>query len=96
MAYDKPYEPSPNSGSLLASKSKKSEKSPDYYGDITLDVSSLNLTNGKGKVRLSGWKKVSKAGKAYLSLQVSPVQEQDYPKEVVRQDQHIDDDDIPF
>jgi hypothetical protein len=95
MAYDKPYEVPPNGGSLLASKSKKSEKSPDYWGDINLDVSKLGLSNGKGKVRISGWKRKTKSGATFLSLQLSVSQEQqDFPKEVNRNEEL--DDDIPF
>jgi hypothetical protein len=95
MKYDKPYEAPPNSGSLMASKSKKTEKSPDYWGDITLDVSKLGLPNGKGKVRISGWKRQSKTGSTFLSLQLAPMQEQqDFPKENKKEE--IEDDDIPF
>lgn len=94
MKYDKPYEAPPNSGTLMASKSKKTEKSPDYWGDVTLDVSKLGLQDGKGKVRLSGWKKQSKTGTTFLSLQLAPQQEQqDMPRENKIQEM---DDDIPF
>jgi len=94
MKYDKPFVPQPNSGSLMASKSKKSEMSPDYWGEIALDVSKLGLPDGKGKVRISGWKKKSKAGSTFLSLQLAPVQEQqDMPKETKIEEM---DDDIPF
>ena len=94
MKYDTPYVLPANSGTLKASKSKKSEKSPDYWGEINLDASKLGLSNGKGMIRISGWKKVSKAGATYLSLQVAPSQEQqDMPRENKIEEM---DDDIPF
>ena len=93
--YSKSQEDYPNSGTLNASKSKKSEKSPDYWGDLNIDVSKLNLPNGKGKVRISGWKRKSNSGNTFLSLQLSPPQEQqDFPQ--VDKKQEFNDDDIPF
>ena len=98
MAYDKPFEPKPNTGSLRQTKEKRMETSPDYFGDILIDVSTLDLVNGVGKVRLSGWKKKSKAtGEPYLSLSVSPVkQQQEAPQKPKSTSLNDMDDDIPF
>ena len=98
MAYDKPYESKPNTGILNSSKSKKTESSPDYFGDLTLDISRLGLTNGKGKVKIFGRKKVSKMGNTYLELSLVAIEEQqDFPKPVQREPQNnIEEDDIPF
>ena len=64
------YEPKPNTGSLFANKEKKSPQSPDYQGDILVDVSSLEVVNGVAKVKIAGWKKTSAKGLVYLSLAV--------------------------
>ena len=58
----------PNSGALFAQAVKKSEKSPDYWGDITITVKDFQIENGQIKIALSGWKKTSKAGKQFLSI----------------------------
>jgi uncharacterized protein (DUF736 family) len=64
------YEPKPNTGSLFANKEKKSPQSPDYQGDILVDVSTLEVVNGVAKIKLAGWKKTSAKGLVYLSLSV--------------------------
>lgn len=73
--YDTPYvfKPIADNGNLRASKTKRTEMSPDYYGIIALDLE--NLTNIKEQdgltiVKLSGWKKKDKAGNVYLSIAV--------------------------
>jgi len=55
-----PYEPREGSGVLFPEKEKKSEKSPDFKGNI--------LIGGK-PLRLAGWKKIGKRG-PFLSLSV--------------------------
>ena len=72
MAYDKPFEQKPNTGSLFHTKEKKSEKSPDYFGDVLVNVNDIEPdANGYFKLRLSGWKNVSeKTGTVYLSLKL--------------------------
>lgn len=70
MAYDKPYTPRPNSGSLFANKVKTKPMSPDYNGDLLIDVNSLEVVNGTAKVRLAGWKKTAPSGMTYLSIAI--------------------------
>ena len=90
------YEPKPNTGSLFANKEKKSPQSPDYQGDILVDVSTLEVINGVAKVKLAGWKKTSAKGLVYLSLSVDtfkPKAAQEQPRQRSVADEQ---DDIPF
>ena len=94
MAYDKPYEPKPNTGSLFANKEKTKPMSPDYQGNILIDVSKLEVVNGVATVKLSGWKKTSASGLVYLSLAVDTFK----PKTAAKPAASVADmdDDIPF
>lgn len=68
------FEQKPDSGRLMASQSKRTPNSPDYWGEIAInvkDMSNVKVENGLYIFRLSGWKKRSKAGATYLSLSVS-------------------------
>lgn len=65
----------PNKGTLNVSKSKKSEKAPDWYGDIKIDPSYLeNLIpdqDGLLVVKLSAWDRTyPSTGNKFLSLAV--------------------------
>jgi len=67
------YKPYKDSGKLNASKSKKSDKSPDYWGDIAINLKDLNnvqVVDGLHVFKLSGWKKVSKSGNTFLSIAI--------------------------
>jgi len=55
-----PYEPREGSGVLFPEKEKKSEKAPDFKGNIML---------GGKQVRIAGWKKQGQRG-TFISLQV--------------------------
>lgn len=96
MAYDKKYEykPYPDSGTLRASKTKKGAKSPDYFGDLAIDLKDLEgiqTIDGLTCVRLSGWKKQDKSGNTFLSLSINRrQQDSDAPK------RKHEDDAIPF
>lgn len=73
--YDTPYvfKPVPDNGNLRASKTKRTEMSPDYYGVISIDLenlSNIKKENGLTIVKLSGWKKKDKSGNTYLSIAV--------------------------
>lgn len=56
-----------NSGALFTNDRKQDENHPDLNGTINIE--------GK-EYWLSGWKKKSKAGKAFLSLSARPKDEQ--------------------
>lgn len=91
------FEHRKDSGRLMASQSKRSEKSPDYWGEIAIDVKDMTKVqteNGLHIFRLNGWKKTSKAGKVYLSLSVDRY----IPKgeEPQRHSSVEDDSDVPF
>lgn len=65
----------PNSGALFPNDRKLHEKSPDFQGDVQVEVSLLqdmmkNAENGLVKIRLGGWRKESSRG-WFVSLKVS-------------------------
>jgi hypothetical protein len=63
-----------DSGMLNASKSKKNADSPDYWGEICInveDMTKVTLTpDGYYVFPLSGWKKISKAGNTFLAISI--------------------------
>ena len=93
------YTPRPNTGSLFANKVKKHPKSPDYSGDLLIDVSTLEIVDGVATVKLAGWKKTSSTGSTFLSLSVDTFKPD--PSRVKPMKPNPDsaadlDDDIPF
>ena len=63
-----------DSGVLFSAKVKKHEKSPDFNGNISIDVNDLTaVEKGDGFLtfKLSGWKKKDSNGNTYLSISVS-------------------------
>lgn len=54
-----------NRGSFFINEDKKTDKAPDYSGTLNVE--------GK-EYRLAGWKRESKNGKKFLSLQISEPQ----------------------
>ncbi len=50
---------------MLFKRAKKSEKQPDYVGEIEIPPGL------EGRKEVSLWKRTSKAGKVYLSIKVS-------------------------
>ena len=67
------FKPRKDSGSLRATTSKRSEKSPDYWGDIAVDLrdqTNLRVVDGLTIIRVNGWKKADRSGKTFLSLAV--------------------------
>jgi hypothetical protein len=83
-----------DSGILLAATSKRSEKAPDYFGEIVIDLSNKTKLDKQGDlliVKLSGWKKKSKAGNTFLSLAVDRF----VPKNQAEPKNDMDED-IPF
>lgn len=83
-----------DSGALMAVKVKKSEKSPDYFGEIVIDLANLTKIEQDGKVytvKLSGWKRRSKNGDVFLSLAV----DRWVPKTAPKAKDDLDED-VPF
>jgi uncharacterized protein (DUF736 family) len=76
MAYDKPYEEKPNTGSFFANKTKTNPKAPDYRGKILLDLSTFDVVNGTITVELAGWKQTAKSGLTYLQIKAQKPREQ--------------------
>ena len=97
---DKQYKPYPDSGSLRASQTKKGPKSPDYWGNIAInlkDLTNIQTVDGLTVVKLSGWKKQDKQGKTYLSISVDRFVPEQRNAPAARQDDGLDDgSDIPF
>ena len=90
------YKPYPDSGKLMASATKKGAKSPDYWGEIAVnlkDATNIHTEDGLTIIKLSGWKKQDRNGKTYLSLGVNR-----YVPEgkVSPERQNEPDDEIPF
>ena len=96
------FQAKPDTGSMFATQSKKTPKSPDYFGNIALnmkDLTNIKTENGLVIVKLSGWKKVSKSGKTYLSVAVDrfvPNTQGGVRQESQAQSFPDDDSDIPF
>ncbi len=97
MTDKKEYKPYPDSGSLRATISKRTPMSPDYWGNIAInlnDSTNIKTEDGLTIIKLSGWKKVDSSGKTYLSVSVDrfvPAAAQaPAPKP------HVADDDVPF
>jgi hypothetical protein len=84
----------PNTGALFAVKTKTNPKAPDYSGDILIDLSSMNVKDGKVEVRLAGWKRQTKNGAVFLSLMVDKYEKKEV-KTPAQQIQEMDDD-VPF
>jgi len=86
-----------DSGSLNASKSKKGQNSPDYWGEICIDTKNMaNVTktpDGHYVFQISGWKKMSKAGNTYLSIAIKRKSQNDVNQASPKDDMN---DDIPF
>ena len=96
------YQAKPDTGSMFATQTKKTPKSPDYFGTIHLnmkDLTNIKTEDGLTVVKISGWKKVAKNGKTFLSLAVDrfvPQQQGGVRQENQAQDFPADDSDVPF
>jgi hypothetical protein len=96
------YQAKPDSGSLFATQSKKTPKSPDYFGTFHInlkDLTNIKTEDGLTVIKISGWKKVAKNGKTFLSLAVDrfvPQQQGSTRQENQAQEFPADDSDIPF
>lgn len=66
----------PNTGSLMPSTIRNSDKSPDFWGEIKVERALLKdmMDKADGElvtIKLSAWKRESKAGNRFLSLAVN-------------------------
>ena len=89
------FEHRKDSGRLMASTTKKHEKSPDYWGEIAIDVKDLTKVeqvNGLFVFKINGWKKKTKTGSTYLSIAVDRF----IPKTEARPVAKQEDEDFPF
>lgn len=93
------YKPRPDSGVIRSVDAKRSEKSPDYWGEIAInlkDMTNIRQEDGLTIIKLSGWKRQGMNGKSYLSIAVDryvPKQEKPAEKKSSFDDME---DDIPF
>lgn len=97
MAYDTPYQPKPDSGTLRSTLSKAKESAPDYWGDLHVnlnDMTAIKTENGLTVLKLSGWKRIDKSGKTYLSLSVNRWVPNEQP--VAPQEPDFPEEDLPF
>jgi hypothetical protein len=81
------YEQRKDSGRLMASQTKKHEKSPDYWGEIAIDVKDLTKVeqvNGLLVFKINGWKRKTQAGATYLSLSIDRYVSDRAPKPVAK------------
>ena len=96
------FQAKPDTGSMFATQSKKTPKSPDYFGTFHInlkDLTNIKTEDGLTVIKISGWKKVAKNGKTYLSLAVDryvPQQQGGVRHENQAQEFPADDSDIPF
>jgi hypothetical protein len=95
--YNTQFEQRPDSGRLMASATKLHEKSPDYFGEIAIDLDNhvaVKVENGLHIFKLGGWKKKTKNGATYLALSVNRY----VPEGTVapKREESEDDADVPF
>jgi len=97
MAYNTPYIPKPNTGTLWPNERKATQNHPDIRGDLNLDVKFImdmiqKYPNSDAvKVSISGWAKTIN-GKDCVSLQASAP----YVKPVDAPAKSVYDEDVPF
>jgi len=72
----------PNSGVLWTSTQKRNDRSPDMYGDITIDkdllLELMDAAQGEAsvKIKLDGWRKKDRHDNAMVSLKVNTFKKQ--------------------
>ena len=53
------YQAKPDTGSMFATQTKKTPKSPDYFGSIAVnlkDMTNIKTEDGLTIIKISGWK----------------------------------------
>lgn len=99
---DKEFKKYPDSGNIHATKSKKFPTSPDYFGEIAIDMKNMTnvrMEDGLHIFKLGGWKKVGPSGKTYLQIKVDryiPPAEGQNSKPQPKSPADGLDDDVPF
>jgi hypothetical protein len=100
MDNKKEFKPYPDGGQLNAVGSKTNPLGKDYFGEIAInlkDMTNIRTEDGLTIIKISGWKKVSKAsGKTYLSLAVDRWIPEQAPVSKPTPQDDFPDDDIPF
>jgi hypothetical protein len=94
---DQQFKPKADFGNMFATPSKRTEKSPDYFGEIAInpkDLTNIRVEDGLHIIKINGWKRVAKSGKTYLSISVDRFVPEN--KGVAPQTSTIPDEDIPF
>jgi hypothetical protein len=101
--YKTEFKELPDGGSLRANTTKKTEKSPDYWGTLAVNIKDMTNAQMDGDImviKLSGWKKQDKKGHTFLSLAVNRFvpegQAQANRQSQQPAPQDFSDDDIPF
>ena len=92
---EKEFKKYPDSGNIHATKSKKFPNSPDYFGEIAIDLkntTNVRVEDGLHIFKLGGWKKVGASGKTYLQIKVDRF----IPTQANQPPATGQDDDIPF
>lgn len=82
-----------DTGALFAVATKTNPKSPDYSGEVFIDLNTAKVKDGKVLIRLAGWRRQTKTGSVYLSLMVDKYERKEKPP--AQQIQEMDDD-VPF
>ena len=91
------YELKPNQGTLFATKVKKHPKAPDYFGELRVEISTLEVVNGVAKVKLGGWKvKSESSGNTFLSIKIDTWKPDNAQQPQTQSNNGDMDDDIPF
>lgn len=65
------FETRPDSGVLFKNATKSGPKSPDYNGEIAVDLNNMTnirVENGITIIKVSGWSKEAASGKKYISF----------------------------
>lgn len=89
MQYQQQEYDNRNRGVLFKNKKKvEGSKHPDYQGDINIDGTEM---------RLSAWIKTAKSGEKFMSLSVSPRQDNSGQRPAAKpSNQQVSDDDVPW
>lgn len=97
---DKEFKPQKDLGRLFATKTKTHEKSPDYWGELAIDINDktrVQMIDGLYVIKIDGWKVKSKnSGQTYLSLKINRYVPEGQTFEGSSSKQDDDDSDIPF